>query len=76
MSPLRQALIDYLAVRRSLGFKLGRAEGLLLQFVNYAEERGEQAERAGAIAAGTDERNAVDRGTDDDRLSRITPLTS
>jgi hypothetical protein len=42
MSPLRQALIDYLAVRRSLGFKLGRAEGLLLQFVNYAEERGEQ----------------------------------
>ena len=42
MSPLRQALIDYLAVRRSLGFKLGRAEGLLLQFVNFAEERGEQ----------------------------------
>jgi integrase len=42
MSPLRQALVDYLAVRRSLGFKLGRAEGLLLQFVNYAEERGEQ----------------------------------
>ena len=42
MSPLRQALIDYLAVRRSLGFKLGRAEGLLLQFINYAEERGER----------------------------------
>jgi hypothetical protein len=42
MSPLRQALVDYLAVRRALGFKLGRAEGLLLQFVNYAEERGEQ----------------------------------
>jgi integrase len=42
MSPLRQALVDYLAVRRSLGFKLGRAEGLLLQFVNYAEERGQQ----------------------------------
>jgi len=42
MSPLRQALFDYLAVRRSLGFKLGRAEGLLVQFVSYAEERGEQ----------------------------------
>lgn len=41
MSPLHQALVDYLAVRRSLGFKLGRAEGLLLQFVKYAEERGE-----------------------------------
>ena len=40
MSPLRQALFDYLAVRRSLGFKLGRAEGLLAQFINYAEETG------------------------------------
>jgi site-specific recombinase XerD len=42
MSPLRQALFDYLAVRRSLGFKLGRAAGLLAQFVSYAEEQGEQ----------------------------------
>ncbi len=38
MSPLRQALFDYLAVRRSLGFKLGRAAGLLAQFITYAEE--------------------------------------
>ena len=42
MSLLQQALIDYLAVRRSLGFKLGRAEGLLAQFVSYVEARGEQ----------------------------------
>ena len=32
MSPLRQALIDYLAVRRALGYKLERAEKLLGQF--------------------------------------------
>ena len=42
MSPLRQALFDYLAVRRSLGFKLGRAAGLLATFITYAEEQEEQ----------------------------------
>ncbi len=51
MSPLRQALFDYLAVRRSLGFKLGRAEGLLVQFVSYAEERGEQHLRISTMLA-------------------------
>jgi integrase/recombinase XerD len=51
MSPLRQALIDYLAVRRSLGFKLGGAEGLLVQFVNYAEERGAQHLRISTMLA-------------------------
>jgi hypothetical protein len=29
MSPLRQALADYLAVRRALGYKLAYAEKLL-----------------------------------------------
>ena len=32
MSPLRQALVDYLAVRRALGYKLKRTENLLAQF--------------------------------------------
>jgi hypothetical protein len=32
MSPLRQALVNYLAVRRALGYKLVRAEKLLTQF--------------------------------------------
>ena len=51
MSPLRQTLFDYLAVRRSLGFKLGRAAGLLAQFITYAEERGEQHLRLSTMLA-------------------------
>jgi integrase len=39
MSPLRQALADYLSLRRALGFKLDRAEKLLGQFVGYLEQR-------------------------------------
>jgi len=41
MSPLRQALIDYLAVRRALGYTLKRTAKLLAQFVTYLEDRGE-----------------------------------
>jgi len=37
MSLLRQALADYLSVRRALGSKLDRAEKLLGQFVSYLE---------------------------------------
>jgi hypothetical protein len=33
MSALRQALADYLAVRRALGYRLVRAEKLLTQFL-------------------------------------------
>jgi integrase len=40
MSPLRQALADYLAVRRALGYKLAYAEKLLGQFVSYLENAG------------------------------------
>jgi integrase len=39
---LRDALDDYLAVRRALGYKLDTAERLLLQFIEYLEARGEQ----------------------------------
>jgi len=41
MSALRQALADYLAVRRVLGYKLVRTEKLLGQFLTYVEDRGE-----------------------------------
>jgi integrase len=41
MNALRQALADYLAVRRVLGYKLVRAEKLLAQFLTYVEGRGE-----------------------------------
>jgi integrase len=42
MSPLRQALVDYLAVRRALGYKLKRPEKLLPQFLTYLENLGEE----------------------------------
>ncbi len=41
MSTLRQALADYLTMRRALGYKMDKAERLLGQFVTFAEERGE-----------------------------------
>jgi integrase len=40
MSKLRQALDDYLALRRSLGYKLERAGRLLADFVGYLETAG------------------------------------
>lgn len=42
MNPLRQALSDYLTVRRALGYKLERAEKLLTQFLTYLEEHSQQ----------------------------------
>jgi len=42
MSPLREALAEYLAVRRAVGYKLVRDERLLGQFINYLETRGER----------------------------------
>jgi integrase len=41
MNALRQALVDYLAMRRVLGYKLARAEKLLAQFLTYLEDRSE-----------------------------------
>ena len=38
--PLRDALEDYLMLRRALGFKLASAARLLGQFVSYVEARG------------------------------------
>lgn len=40
MNPLRQALTDYLTIRRALGYKLVRAGKLLAQFVTYLEDIG------------------------------------
>ncbi len=42
MSPLREALPEYLSVRRALGYKLARDERLLHQFIDYLEASGEQ----------------------------------
>ena len=43
MSTLRGALADYLKLRRSLGYKLRRAEKLLQQFIDYLEAVGADA---------------------------------
>lgn len=40
MSPLRQALADYLQIRRALGYKLERAEKLLSQYLEYLDALG------------------------------------
>jgi len=40
MSPLREALRDYLQIRRSLGFKLDAAGRLLEDFVGFLEQAG------------------------------------
>jgi integrase len=51
MSPLEQALADYLRIRRALGFKLERAERLLGQFVAYLHDHNvEVATIADALA--------------------------
>lgn len=42
MRPLRQALADYLALRRAVGYKLTHQERLLRQFLDYLEARGEE----------------------------------
>jgi integrase/recombinase XerD len=40
MSELRRAAVEYLSIRRAVGFKLARTEGLLLGFVDFAEAEG------------------------------------
>ena len=42
MTPLNQALADYLSLRRSLGYQLQRTEKLLRQFIGYLEMTGAQ----------------------------------
>lgn len=40
MSPLREAVADYLSIRRALGYKLERPGQLLPQFIDYLEDVG------------------------------------
>jgi integrase len=42
MSPLRQALADYLSIRRALGYRLERAEKLLVQYLDHLERLEEE----------------------------------
>ena len=40
MNDLREGIIDYLELRRSLGFKLKKDERLLLDFAEFMARRG------------------------------------
>ena len=40
MTPLRQAVHDYLALRRAIGFKLRANEDALAEFMDYLDDRG------------------------------------
>jgi hypothetical protein len=51
MNPMRQALADYLKVRRTLGYKLARPEKLLDQLLTYVETLGEQHLRTETMIA-------------------------
>ena len=51
MSRLRQILVDYLAVRRVLGYKLERASKLLAQYLGYVESRHEDRLRLETMLA-------------------------
>jgi integrase len=66
--PLCDALNDYLAVRRALGYKLARTEKLLCQFLAYLHEQGqarvttEHALTWAALASGGDAWRAMRLG--------------
>jgi len=51
MTALRQALVDYLAVRRALGYKLAREEQILPQFLDFVEGHGEPHVKTEAAVA-------------------------
>jgi integrase/recombinase XerD len=51
MSVLRKHLEDYLALRRSLGFKLGRPGQMLAGFVGYLEQAGAETVTTGQALA-------------------------
>jgi hypothetical protein len=40
VSGLRRAVEEYISLRRAVGFKLARTQGLLASFVDFAESEG------------------------------------
>ena len=71
MSRLRQALVDYLAVRRALGYKLERDEKLLAQFLTYLEELGEDRVSTQAAVAWATQPSGAHRSWWSARLSIV-----
>jgi integrase len=71
MNPLRQALADYLAVRRVLGYRLARTEKLLAQFLTFVEARGEVHVTTAAALAWATLPAKADRSWTHHRLSVV-----
>jgi integrase len=71
MSPLRQALLDYLAVRRALGYKLERDEKLIAQFLAHLEDLGEKRLTAESALAWATLPTGADRSWWSSRLSIV-----
>jgi integrase len=71
MSALRQALGDYLAVRRVLGYRLVRTEKLLAQFLTYLEHHGEERLTTEAALAWATLPPGADRSWASSRLSIV-----
>ena len=71
MTDLRQALADYLAIRRAMGSRLARAEKLLAQFLTYLEERGQTRLRIANAVAWATEPTGVDPSWSAHRLGAV-----
>ena len=61
MNRLRHALVDYLAVRRALGYTLNKPAQLLGQFLSYVEQHGEDHLRVDTMLAWARLPNGADR---------------
>jgi len=72
MSPLEQALADYLRLRRSLGHDLADAGRLLPDFVAYLDERGEATVTV-ELALEWAQRSSTDLGPSTGRVSTVGP---
>ena len=56
MTTLEQQTADYLWIRRALGFKLERAEKLLVQYLSYLDTSGQDRVTAAPAPATSDAR--------------------
>jgi integrase len=71
MSTLRQAMADYLVMRRVLGYSLARTEKLLTQFLTFVEARGEDHLTTETALAWATLSATADRGWMASRLSVV-----
>ncbi len=71
MTPLRQAVNDYLALRRALGFKLRANEDALAEFMDYLDHRGVTTITAAVAVEWAVSKPSTRLGFAADRLRRI-----